>query len=128
MISVPEEPLLPTISVDVPVMVPDVAVMVVVPALMPVASPLGDMVATWGMELVKLTLFTNAIDPSLFMPVAVNCIVPPTGIDPFWGLIRMDVSVSGTKNPLHEINASSNNTEDTSSGTLICFAIAIPPG
>ena len=54
------------------------AVILVVPAVTPVASPPVEMVATLVSELAQFTFeVISAVEPSEYVPVAVNCCVKP---------------------------------------------------
>jgi hypothetical protein len=56
-----------------------VAVMLVLPTLTPVAKPSEDMAAMFVSELTHTTLdVMSLVEPSAYVPVAVNCIVNPT--------------------------------------------------
>ena len=55
------------------------AVMSVEPSATPVARPFGEMIATPVSELFHVTaLVMSSVDPSEYVPVAVNCCVEPT--------------------------------------------------
>ena len=72
-----------------------VAVMVLVPALIALATPCGSMVATPVLEDVQADVFVMpAVDPSLNVPVATNCCVVPTLIDVLAGVMAIDTRVA----------------------------------
>jgi hypothetical protein len=81
-----------TVSVVVPVILPELAVMVLVPAATPVARPEVLMVATDGVADNQLAA-TALVLPSLYVPVALNCCVLPTTMDGLAGLIAIETSV-----------------------------------
>jgi hypothetical protein len=68
-----------TVSVVLPDIFPEVAVMVVVPVVRTVARPLLSMVATDGSDELQLTWPRLWLDPSAFTPAAENCLVAPSG-------------------------------------------------
>jgi len=95
-----------------PVVEPEVAVMVVEPAAIPVASPLLPavllIVATPVADELQVTdVVRFCVLPSLNVPVAVNCCVPETTIVGFAGVTASDESV-GT-------------------GVTVTLAVAVPP-
>ena len=66
-------------SVVLPLTAPSVAEIVVVPALTAVASPAAFTVATAVLDDAHVTwLVRFCVLPSEYVPVAVNCCVPPT--------------------------------------------------
>ena len=68
-----------TVSVALPVMVSRLAVTVVEPAATAVASPDEVMVATFAFVSVQLAVVvTSAVEPSLYVAIAVNCCLAPT--------------------------------------------------
>jgi hypothetical protein len=76
------------------VTVPDAAVIVLLPAATPVASPPALTVATAGLEDLQLTWFVKfRVLRSGQTPVAVNCSVVPTGIVEPAGVTAIDVKV-----------------------------------
>src|ERR1700736_3292069 len=84
----------------VPVMVPDWAVIVAVPAATPVTLPEPLILATFPSELVHTTPEVRVfVLPSLYVPVAVICCVEPTGRLKPVGLTVTVVSVGFTKKP-----------------------------
>ena len=84
----------PTVSVAVPLIEPEVAVMVTAPAATPLATPLPLIVAKATFELLHVTLLVRFwLLPSLYCPVAVNPCVPFTAILTVPGETEMDVSV-----------------------------------
>ena len=59
---------------------PDVALILVLPAVRPLASPEGETDATVGLELTHLTRDAMfVVELSEYVPMAVNCIDEPTG-------------------------------------------------
>lgn len=83
-----------TASVALPVMPPLVAVMVVVPAIRPVATPELLMEATVGVEEDQVTA-TEPVLPSEKVPVAVNDLVPPTAREALAGVMANESRVAG---------------------------------
>ena len=64
-----------------PETVPEVAVMVAVPAATAVTTPLLLTVATDGFDELQVTcVVISLIVPSEYMPVALNCCVTPAGM------------------------------------------------
>ena len=89
----------PAVRVAVPVTPLLVAVMVEVPVVTAVASPplLPELtVATAGFdEFHTAVVVRSAVDPSLYLPLAVNCCVVPTGISVDAGLTTIETSMGG---------------------------------
>ena len=81
-----------TVRVVVPVIVPELAEMVLVPAPTPVARPETLIVATEGVADSQLA-DTALVLPSLYVPVALNCCVLPAAMDGPAGLIAIETSV-----------------------------------
>lgn len=81
-----------TVSVAVPLTEPDVAVTVTDPAATPVAAPLELIVAIDADDVLQVAA-TVAVEPSLYLPVAVNCSVAPTFTLAVAGVTEIDVSV-----------------------------------
>lgn len=76
-----------------PVIEPDVAVMVVFPVATPRASPAALTAATAGADEVQATeLVMFDVLPSESVPVAVNCCDCPTGTDALAGVTAIDLS------------------------------------
>lgn len=76
-----------TVSPDDPEMLPRVAVIVVAPAASVVANPPAAIVAMFGaLELQFAEEVRSWVLPSLYVPVAVNCCVVPSGIEADGGL------------------------------------------
>jgi hypothetical protein len=71
---------------DVPVLVSTVAVMVTVPAAVPVTSPLADTTANAALDVVQLTMRPVNGLPNASYGVAVSCCVAPTRIENVAGL------------------------------------------
>ena len=89
-----------TVSVVEPEMAPDIAVMVVCPVLTLVASPLVPavllMVAIVKMLDVQVTVpVMFCVLPSVYDPVAVNCVVVPKGIVGIAGVTVIESSAAG---------------------------------
>lgn len=81
-----------TVSAAAPLIAPTVAVIVALPTPAPVAVA-PDIVATLVLELVHVAEpVTSAVDPSLYVPVAVNACVDPTPIDVLDGETEIDES------------------------------------
>lgn len=95
-----------TVTVELAVMVPEVAVMVAVPGgvamvVAAVTRPPLLTVATSVAELVQLALpVKSLVLPSLKLPVALICCVPPSMSDAEVGATVIEVSVGFTKKPL----------------------------
>jgi hypothetical protein len=84
----------PTVKVAVPLIEPEVAVMVTVPAATPLAIPLPLIVAKAVFDELHVTLLVRFwLLPSLYSPVAANPCVPFTAILAVPGDTEMDVSV-----------------------------------
>ena len=84
------------VKVADPVIAPEVALMVVGPVAMPVASPAVLIVATPVAVEAQVTEFVRfCVEPSVKVPVAVNCWVVPAGIDPPWGVTAIETSAGG---------------------------------
>jgi hypothetical protein len=89
-----------TVSVVEPEMAPDIAVMVVCPVLTLVASPLVPavllMVATAKVFDVQVTVpVMFCVLPSVYDPVAVNCLVLPKGIVGIAGVTVIESNAAG---------------------------------
>src|SRR3984893_4413977 len=89
-----------TVTLAVPVIVPDWAVIVAVPVATPATWPEPLIVATLPSELVQTTPEVRVfVLPSLYVPVAVICCVEPTGrLKPVGPTVTV-VSVGFTKKP-----------------------------
>ena len=84
-----------TVIVVEPLIVPDVALIVAVPAPALVAKPPDAIVATEALdELHTAVLVRFCVVPSLNVPVAVNCCVAPSAIEGFAGVTAIDCSVA----------------------------------
>ena len=80
-----------TVSVVVPVMAPDAAWIVAAPTLTVVASPAAVMVATFVLEEVQATALVRfCVEPSAYVPVAVNCCGVPVGTEGLAGVTARD--------------------------------------
>jgi len=78
-----------------PVMLPKAAVMVVLPAAPLVAKPCALIVAAAGIEEVQTTLDVMFwVDESLYVPVAVNCLVVPTAMLELAGVTTIETNVA----------------------------------
>ena len=85
-----------TVRVVVPSIVPDLARMIVAPGPTPVANPEALIVATpvkSDIHMTELVRFLVVV-PSLYVPVAMNCSVPPTAIVGFSGVIAIEVRLT----------------------------------
>lgn len=85
-----------TMSDAVPLTDPDVAVIVVVPALTPAASPLELMLATELADELQVTEVNSCVLPSSKLPIAVNCCCVPTAIDGVARLTEIEVKCAAT--------------------------------
>src|SRR5207253_2111344 len=86
-------------SVVEPVTKPDVALIVVVPMLAPVARPLLPAalltVATFALDEAHVTVAVRScVEPSVYVPVAVNCCVVPAAMDGLVGVTARETSVA----------------------------------
>ena len=87
----------PIARVVEPVSAPDVAVIVVVPCATPLARPALLMLPKLGLEEVQAAVFVKSIVlPSVKIPVAVNCCLPPTRIENWDGATLIDAIVGAT--------------------------------
>jgi len=85
-----------TVSVVLPEMEPEVARTVVDPLPTAVARPAVLIVATVTAEELHVAVLVRfCVVPSLKVPVAVNCCVPPFGTDGFAGVTAIDTRVAG---------------------------------
>jgi hypothetical protein len=85
-----------TVSTAAPCMLPEAAVIVVLPTIMPLARPAALIVATVGADELHVTDAVKAcVLPSLYVPVAENCSGRPAGTVPFAGVTPMDTSAAG---------------------------------
>ena len=74
-----------------PLIDPDVAVIVALPTVTPVANP-PELIVAAGNDEFHVTEFKLCIDPSLYVPVAVYCTDSPAATVPFPGLTAIDTS------------------------------------
>jgi uncharacterized membrane protein len=82
----------PTFNVEVPLTPLSEAVTAVEPEATPVASPLEFTLASVGVATVQPAVaLTSAVDPSLYVAVALNCWVAPTQTLALAGDTEMDV-------------------------------------
>src|ERR1700733_9638654 len=87
-----------TVRLAEPVVVPEAAWIVVPPAATPVANPAPVIVATPVLLDVQVTEVVRFCwFPSLYVPVAVNCCVPPFAIEGAVGVTDIDVRVAPLK-------------------------------
>ena len=85
-----------TVNVVLPVTPDSAAEMVAVPAETAVARALPLIVATVVFDELQVAWFvTFCVLPSEYVPVAVNCCVPPATIVGFAGVTAIEVSVGG---------------------------------
>ena len=83
-----------TVSVAVPVMPPNAAEIIAVPAATPAASPPDETVATPAADVSHvLTVVTSQEEPSVCNAVAVNAFVPPAATDAVAGVKVMETIV-----------------------------------
>ena len=84
-----------TVNVADPVIVPEVAVIVVVPGVRLVASPPLLTVAIAVADEVHVTVLVRVcVVPLLYVPVAVNCCFSPAGTDGDAGVTAIEVSTA----------------------------------
>jgi hypothetical protein len=84
-----------TVSPVLPLTDPSVAEIVVVPVATAVARPPAATVATAVFDDAKVTWFVRlCVLPSEYVPVAVNCCVPPTVTVEFAGVTAIEVSIA----------------------------------
>ncbi len=84
-----------TVSVVLPEIAPLVAEIVVPPAFNAEAKPAALIVAVVVLDDAHVTLLVMfCVELSLYVPVAVNCSVPPAATDGFTGVTAMDTSVA----------------------------------
>jgi hypothetical protein len=82
------------VRVALPLILPMVAITVVDPAATAFAMPDGLIVATAAFASVQVAVaVTSAVDPSLYVPVAVNCSAAPIEISAVAGDVAIAVSV-----------------------------------
>jgi hypothetical protein len=82
-----------TVRVVLPEILPEMAVMVEVPAATAVARPLPLTVATEGLDEVQLTcVVISWLVPSEYVPVAVNCLATPAGMLGLGGVTAIETS------------------------------------
>jgi hypothetical protein len=86
-----------TVSPVFPLTVPDVAVIVVVPlSVSAVSNPPGEViVAVVVFDELQVTVEVRfCVDPSLYVPVAVNCVRVPSGTEAFAGVTAIESSTA----------------------------------
>ena len=106
-----------TVTLVEPLIVTEVAVTLIVPYEPPDTKPLSDTVATVVSSEDQLTepvMFF--VLPSLYVPVAVICLVLPTATDGVTGVTVTLLSVGSTKNPLQLVKARINNAVQANNG------------
>jgi hypothetical protein len=81
-----------TVSPVLPLTVPDFAVIVVVPlSVSAVTTPAAVIVAVVVFDELQVTVEVRfCVDPSLYVPVAVNCVRVPSGTEAFAGVTAID--------------------------------------
>ena len=85
-----------TSRIEVPVAPPWEAVILLVPAKTPVASPKASITATASFMLAQVALeVRSSVLASLKVPVAVNCWTDPSWIDALVGFTEIDVNNGG---------------------------------
>lgn len=85
-----------TVSFVEPLMLPDAALMVVLPWAIAVANPPALIVATAAVEEVQVTaLVTSCMLPSLKVPAAANCCICPAAMEGFAGATAIDTRAAG---------------------------------
>ena len=100
-----------TVAVVAPTIVPDVAVMLEVPAETPVTSPAVLTVATAVSDDAQVAeLVMIFVLPSLYVPVAAICCVLPAVTDGVEGVTVMAVKVGLTMNPLQPTRANPHHS------------------
>ncbi len=92
----------PTLSVAVPLIKPDVAVIMAVPTPSPLATPPLAMLATVEDEVQVTELVRSCALPSLYVPVAANCWLVPLAIDALPGLTDNDTNTGAVTAKLAE--------------------------
>ena len=86
----------PTVKVVLPVTPAELALIWEVPCAAPVARPPEVIVAILVLDDVQVTeLVRFWVDPSEYVPAAVNCCVLPLGIEGFAGVTAIDTRVAG---------------------------------
>jgi hypothetical protein len=86
-----------TVSPVVPVTPPDIAEMVVVPAARVVARPVAAMVAAAGVDDAQVAVEVRfCVEPSVYVPMAVNCCVSPASTTGFAGVTAMVATTAGS--------------------------------
>ena len=84
-----------TVRVALPEILPDVAVMVVVPMETAKASPALSIVATDGLDELQVTCVVKSfLVPLEYVPMAINCCIAPTGILGLTGITAMEDRVA----------------------------------
>lgn len=124
MVTGPEEPAAVMARDAVAEIDPDVALIVVEPAATPVATPEAAIVAMLVVLEDQVTdVVRFLVEPSLYVPVAVNCWVAPTEIDAEAGVTEMEVRVAvGVEEP--SVTVSCELPDTPSSWALIVLVPA----
>ncbi len=117
-----------TVSPVLPLTVPDVAVIVVVPlSVSAVTAPAAVIVAVVVFDELQVAVEVRfCIDPSLYMPVAVNCVRVPSGTEAFAGVTAIESSTAAVT-----VSVAVPTTPLTVAVIVVdpCFnAVANPPG
>jgi hypothetical protein len=115
------------------VTVPEVAVIEAEPTDTPVATPVAEIVATVVALEVHVTVLVMSlvvVEPE-GVPVAMNCCVPPTGIEAFTGVTAIDVKSFGAS-PQPDVNATSSDAMNHARNPqwladLLILSICPPP-
>src|SRR5271165_257180 len=113
-----------TVNVVLPEMAPLVALIVVLPAFSADAKPAPLIVAVAVLDEAHVTLAVRfCVELSLYVPVAVNCCVPPAATDGFTGVTAIDTSVAAvTANAFTSVSTS----EPVLTVTLLAPSAAFP--
>jgi len=86
----------PTVRVVLPLTAPEVALIRDVPWAAPAAWPSAVTVATAGFDEAQVDeLVRSNVDPSEYVPVALNCLVVPLAIDGFTGVTAIETNTAG---------------------------------
>ena len=102
-----------TVSVVLPMIVPDFAEMSVVPVATPVACPVDEIVAAAGVADSHVTMLERFfVVLSLKVPVATNCCWAPTAIEGAGGVTAIETSF-GAEVELPQPTAASDPTKAT---------------
>ena len=113
-----------TVSIAVPVIVPDPAVTVALPTAVPVARPFKIVAAVLTVQVTELV--RSWVDPSLYVPRAVNCCVFPFWTVTLAGDTAMDTSAAG-RTVMFAVEDIPLN-EAVMTGSPVNWAVAMPDG